>query len=360
MGKFINGEAEKQLREQFGQRMKGDVDVKVFTRSIILVQAVKSPEQDAKELNDFAVTFTNELSELDPRVKVEQLSLESDLAKKFNITVSPSILIGSEKGYKIIFSGAPFGHEGSSFIETIFDVSSGETPLTAENKELIKNIKNEVKVQTFVTPECPYCPTAVILANRIAIESKGLVTSECVESYESQALAQQFKVSAVPQYVINGNPDSALTGVQPEKLFVLYILQYAAPDKFDAIMAELEAKKKEMEKLQDNPDKAIYITDNNFKDAIKKYPNIIVDCWAEWCGPCKMMAPILEEMASDFKGSLVIGKMNVEENPETASEYGVKSIPTTLLFKNGSKAGEIVGAMAKGNFTEELRKYYTL
>ncbi len=358
MAKFINEETEKQLREQFGLHMKNDVDIKIFTRSIILAPAGASALEGEKELNEFAVSFINELAAIEPRIKVEQAGFDSELAKKFNLTVSPSILIGSDKGYKIIYSGAPYGYEGASFIETIFGVSAGETPLLAENKELIKYIEKETKIQTFVTAECPYCPTSVILANRIAIESKGMVISECVESYENQALAQKYKVSAVPEYVVNGREDSILVGVQPEKLFILYLLQYSAPEKYNSIVAGLEAKRKVLEILPDKPEKTIYISDNNFKEAVKKYPNLIVDCWADWCGPCKMMAPILEELAAEYKDKIVMGKMNVDENPATSQEYAVKSIPTTLVFKNGEKAGEIVGAMAKVNFWDEIRKYY--
>ena len=84
---------------------------------------------------------------------------------------------------------------------------------------------------------------------------------------------------------------------------------------------------------------------------------ILVDFWAEWCGPCKMIAPVLEEIAAEQAGKLRIGKLNVDENPETARRFGVMSIPTMIVFRNGEESTRLVGAKGKGQLLQELSEY---
>jgi thioredoxin 1 len=84
---------------------------------------------------------------------------------------------------------------------------------------------------------------------------------------------------------------------------------------------------------------------------------VIVDFWAEWCGPCKMIAPILEEIATEQAGKLTVSKLNVDDNPSTAQRFGVMSIPTMIVFKDGQEAARIVGAKGKGQLLEDLRPF---
>ncbi|MCW8107983.1 thioredoxin TrxA [Alteromonas ponticola] len=104
-------------------------------------------------------------------------------------------------------------------------------------------------------------------------------------------------------------------------------------------------------------DKIIQLTDDKFEaDVINASSPVLVDFWAEWCGPCKMIAPILEEIANDFEGKLTVGKLNVDENNETPPKYGIRGIPTLLLFKDGNVAATKVGALSKAQLTEFLNE----
>ena len=94
-------------------------------------------------------------------------------------------------------------------------------------------------------------------------------------------------------------------------------------------------------------------SDSTFEDDISSSSNLIlVDFWAEWCGPCKMIAPVLEELASEYGEKLKICKMDVDANPETAPKYGIRGIPTLILFNNGDVAGTKVGALSKSQLSE--------
>ncbi len=95
-------------------------------------------------------------------------------------------------------------------------------------------------------------------------------------------------------------------------------------------------------------DKIVHITDASFEqDVIKSDTPVMVDFWAEWCGPCKMIAPVLDELANDYAGRLKICKLNVDSNTQTAPKFGIRGIPTLIIFKNGAVAGTKVGALSK-------------
>lgn len=90
------------------------------------------------------------------------------------------------------------------------------------------------------------------------------------------------------------------------------------------------------------------ITDGNFEDNVTNSDKpIVVDFWAEWCGPCKMIAPIMEQLAAEHADKFKVGKLNVDDNRETAMKYGIRSIPTLLVFKDGEVADQIIGALSK-------------
>ncbi|MGV6809037.1 MAG: thioredoxin TrxA [bacterium] len=92
----------------------------------------------------------------------------------------------------------------------------------------------------------------------------------------------------------------------------------------------------------------VKLSDHSFEaDVLQSSVPVLVDYWAEWCGPCKMIAPILDEVATIYEGKLIIAKLNIDENPESARKYGVRGIPTLMLFKDGANEGTKVGALSK-------------
>ncbi|UCS95328.1 thioredoxin [Echinicola marina] len=100
--------------------------------------------------------------------------------------------------------------------------------------------------------------------------------------------------------------------------------------------------------------KAIEITDANFEEIINSDQPILVDFWAEWCGPCKMIGPVVEEIAGEYDGKAVVGKVDVDANPGVASKFGIRSIPTLLFFKNGEIVDKQVGAVPKAVLSQKL------
>lgn len=100
------------------------------------------------------------------------------------------------------------------------------------------------------------------------------------------------------------------------------------------------------------------VTSNNFEnEVLKSDVPVLVDFWAAWCGPCRMLTPVIDQLAEQYTGKVKVVKLNVDENPEISSKYQILSIPTVYLFKNGSKAEELVGARPKQSFEEMINKH---
>lgn len=100
---------------------------------------------------------------------------------------------------------------------------------------------------------------------------------------------------------------------------------------------------------------ALEFTDSNFEELVLKSDKpVVVDFWAEWCGPCRMVGPVVQEIAAEYEGKAVVGKLNVDQNAQVSMKYGIRSIPTILFFKNGQVVDRSVGAVPKSQLTQKL------
>jgi len=133
----------------------------------------------------------------------------------------------------------------------------------------------------------------------------------------------------------------------------------------DPELEEIRKKKlQEMQRRVDSQDNAkktwggpIAVQDSNFDELVRRYPLMMIDCWAPWCGPCRMVAPIIDELARDYAGRVLFGKLNVDENPQTSVRFGIMSIPTLLIMKNGTEIDRIIGAVPRDVVEGKLQKH---
>lgn len=105
------------------------------------------------------------------------------------------------------------------------------------------------------------------------------------------------------------------------------------------------------------PEEPVKLTDDSFDEFVEDYDLAVIDCWAEWCGPCKMLEPIMEDLAEEMKNEVAVGKLDVDNNKTKTSEYGISSIPTLLVFKDGENVDRLVGAMPKEALKQKLNSY---
>lgn len=174
-----------------------------------------------------------EVAELSPLLthQVYDLDENKDVADKFNVTDAPVLVLAGKNGDELIdfgvrFLGAPAGHEFTSLVHDLLFVSRRSTDLTEETRSFLAGLTEPVLLQVFVTPTCPYCPQAVVLAHQMALESE-LVQAEMVESTEFQDLAMQFNVRGVPQTTINAGK-ATVVGAVPENNLLQQIEQALA------------------------------------------------------------------------------------------------------------------------------------
>jgi thioredoxin 1 len=118
-----------------------------------------------------------------------------------------------------------------------------------------------------------------------------------------------------------------------------------------------EEKAEEGEETEGETNLVIELTSDNFDPAVRKHRLLVVDCWAEWCAPCRIVAPVVEQLARDYRGKITFGKLNVDKNQSLALRYGIMSIPTLLVFKDGELVDQVVGAMPRGALESQLARH---
>ena len=111
---------------------------------------------------------------------------------------------------------------------------------------------------------------------------------------------------------------------------------------------------------EESADSPVVVTDSDFEEFIGKHETVVVDCWAPWCGPCRMLSPTIDAMAEDYRGKVAFGKLNTDDNFETASKFGIMSIPTLLYFRNGKLVNKTVGALPRKMIEEQINSIKSL
>lgn len=173
-----------------------------------------------------------------------------------------------------------------------------------------------------------------------------------VNADEEPALAQRFCVTTTPLYLLlrNGKPELALASEEARNNVAAWLAHFieGKPQPTTSPRAAAQAP---------SDGKPLTLTDANFDQTIQRPVPVLVDFWAPWCGPCRMVAPSVEKLAQEFAGGAIVGKLNVDENPMTAQRYRVMSIPTLIIFKNGQPVDQIVGAQPYSVLQQRLAKF---
>lgn len=221
MEKLLNDEIVGQLKSAFAQ-MKEPVQI-IFFGSDAGCEYCGDTHQ-----------LLEEVTAIDSRISlsVYDLSADAEVAQKFNIERAPGIVIAGKDGDQVLdfgiqYSGVPSGHEFSTLINDILLVSGRDSGLSAQVRDTLKKLEKPLHMQVFVTPTCPYCPQAVILAHKMAMENPGMIRAEGVEATEFPDLANQFGVSGVPQTTINAGAGTVV-GAVPENQLLSEIMRAMA------------------------------------------------------------------------------------------------------------------------------------
>lgn len=218
MEKLLNEQVISQISQTFEQ-MKEPVQILFFG------------SQDNCEYCTDTRQLLEEVAGIDEKVSLDFYDIKenADMAAKFNIERVPAIVIAAKDGdqvtdFGIQYSGIPAGHEFGTLINDIVLVSGRDSGLSAEAREYLKNLNKPLHLQVFVTPTCPHCPRAVLLAHQMAMENPAMIRAEGVEATEFPELANQFNVRGVPQTVINAGMGTVV-GAMPEKNLLAEIMR---------------------------------------------------------------------------------------------------------------------------------------
>lgn len=199
------------LQSKFKAQVEGKVRLVVFTQEFECEYC-----EELRKLCEEIALLSDKI-----RVEVYDFQLDEDLARTLRVDKIPALLLFGEKEYGVRFFGLPSGYEFMTLVEDIIDVSRGTSRLHLDVKERVREIKDQVHIQVFVTPTCPYCPHAVRTAHQMAIENEN-ITADMVEVLEFPHLANRYQVMTVPKIVINDI--SSFEGTVPEHIFLEYLL----------------------------------------------------------------------------------------------------------------------------------------
>ena len=201
----INEDEQEQIRELFEGKMQEEVYIQFFTA-----------DEDCQYCED-TEEILDELNNLSDKINLEKNDLGNGKTEEYGIDRVPAILFTDEEGNDsgVHFYGIPSGHEFNTLIEGIVSMSNGETELSEDIIEELKNIEDEVLLQVFITPTCPYCPKAVKVAHEMAMHNPN-IKGEMVEAIEFPDLSSKFDVSGVPKTVINSGAEEQV-GAVPAK-----------------------------------------------------------------------------------------------------------------------------------------------
>ena len=200
------------LQGEFSKRLKNPVRLVVFTQTIAC-DFCEQTEQIAEEVAGLSDLIS---------VEVYNFVNDKSVADQYGVDKIPALVVAGEKDYGIRFFGIPAGYEFTSLVEDIMMVSSGDSGLSAETKAAVADITAPVHIQVFVTPTCPYCPGAVLLAHKLAMESDKIL-GDMVEATEFPHLAQKYNVMGVPRSVINEK--THIEGAVPEAMLIAQLME---------------------------------------------------------------------------------------------------------------------------------------
>jgi glutaredoxin-like protein len=209
MAELLNEDVKKQILEVFGE-LKHPVQILFFGSAENCDYC-----NDTRQLLEEVVALSPTLG-----LSVYDLQTDAEIAKQFRVDKAPVFVVAAQDGEipadtGIQYAGIPSGHEFTTLIQDILLVSSRDSGLKEDTREFLKALQKPVHLQVFVTPTCPYCPRAVVLAHQMAMENPAMIRAEGVESMEFQEIAEQFNVSGVPQTTINSGAGTVI-GAVPE------------------------------------------------------------------------------------------------------------------------------------------------
>ena len=290
------------------------------------------------------------------RVSAEHYVMEEagGLVEKLGVKRAPATVVTDASGeLSMKFYGIPSGHEFGALLEDLADAAGGDVPkLSVETVQFLQKLEKPIHFQVFVTPSCPYCPGAVRMAHQFSRVNPKMIDAEMIESMEFPELSERYSVMAVPKVVINEDLD--FEGALPEKVF-LYKVKEALGGKTPEEVQEETVVGQAPGATAALGGKAVDLADSNFSSEVAKHPLMLIDFWAPWCAPCRMVSPVVDELAKDYEGKVAFGRVNVDENPETANRFGIQSIPTLMLFRRGKSVDQLVGAYPKNMIEARIK-----